>query len=65
MLMLKPSKAGVESAGRRSTADEAGQACVVRKMERSGRQVFGAVPRSGRESVHRGGDIGDGPMPEA
>jgi hypothetical protein len=50
----------------RSTANEAGQARVVGEMERSGRQVLAsAVPRSGRESGHRGGDIGDGPVPKA
>jgi len=52
--------------GRRCTADEAGQARVVGEMERSGRQVLaGAVSRSGRESGHRGGDIGDSPVPKA
>jgi len=52
-------------AGRRCTADEAGQARVVGEMERSGRQVLaGAVPGSGRESGHRGGDIGEGPVPK-
>ena len=51
--------------GRRSSADEAGQARVVGEMERSGREVFGAVPRSGRESGRLGGDIGDGPVPKA
>ena len=51
--------------GWRSTADEAGQARVVGEMERSGREVFGAVPRSGRESGRLGGDIGDGPVPKA
>src|SRR6478609_6441795 len=39
--------------GRRSSADEAGQACVVGEVERSGRQLLaGAVSRSGRESGH-------------
>jgi hypothetical protein len=33
-------------------------------VEGTGRQVL-AVPRSGRESGHRGGDIGDGPAPKA
>src|SRR5277367_6232987 len=52
--------------GRRCTAEEAGQARVVGEMERSGRQVLaGAVPRSVRESGHRGGDIGEGPVPPA
>jgi hypothetical protein len=52
--------------GWRSSADEAGQARVVGEMERSGRQVLaGAVPCSGRESGHRGRDIGDGPVPKA
>jgi hypothetical protein len=51
---------------RRATADEARQARVVGELERPGRQVLaGAGPRSGRESGHRGGDIGDGPVPEA
>src|SRR5271155_4964231 len=56
--------------GRRCSADEAGQACVVGEsggeMERPGRQVLaGAVPRSGREPGRRGGDIGEGPVPKA
>ena len=52
--------------GRRSTADEAGQAGVVGELDRSGGQVLaGNVSRSGRESGYRGGDIGDGPVPKA
>src|ERR1700722_3007691 len=52
--------------GRRAPADEAGQARVVGELERSGRQVLAGVgPRPGRESGHRGGDIGDGPVPKA
>src|SRR6202050_4448195 len=55
--------------GRRCSADEAGQACVVGEsgeMERPGWQVLaGAVPRSGREPGHRDGDIGEGPVPKA
>jgi hypothetical protein len=52
--------------GRRPSADKASPARVVGELDRSGGQVrAGNLSRSGRESGHRRGEIGDSPVPEA